>query len=78
MGMAVVAPWDRKAFTITLPVEPADDKEGLTCMFCWGPRVDWTTTFQTNGRRVWAGIHEACIARLESAGSLHPAPGTAR
>lgn len=67
MTMATVSPWDRKAFTATLAVERADPTEGLTCLLCLGPSVEWTVSYLLPGRRVWAGIHERCIRVLEDA-----------
>jgi hypothetical protein len=76
MGMAIVPPWDRKSFTATFAVTPANPEDALTCMFCWGPRCEWQTTFGTGGRRVWVGLHESCIARMENgAGSTAPTTG---
>jgi len=69
VGMAVVPPWDRKFFRAKFSVD-ANRDDTLTCMFCWGPRCEWTTTFRTGGRRVTVGLHEICIAAAESGASL--------
>lgn len=67
MGMATPEPSRTKA-TITFEVTPADPNDGLTCMLCWGPRVDWHTVLKLGGRTVTAGLHECCIERAETKG----------
>lgn len=72
--MATVPPWDRKSFTATFRVESADPAEGLTCMLCGGPRCQWMTKLGGEGRRIWVGLHESCISRVE--GPPAPTPPT--
>lgn len=67
-GFATVPPWDRTEarFQLAVTIATKEDRENLTCMICWGPRCEWTTTFHTGARRVWVGLHEHCIQRLET------------
>ena len=77
MSMATVPPWDRKVANLSMPVTPAnaEERENLTCLLCWGSRVQWVVTMRHGGRRIWAGLHEECIAAVETRGTTSPGGG---
>lgn len=58
--------WAARSMTLVMHLEPADPVEELTCMFCWGPKVEWVTTLRLGGRTLTVGIHECCRSRLEA------------
>ena len=58
-------PWPTSAtMDIHLELKRALSEDELTCWFCHGPKVEWETTYQTNGTRHWVGIHESCRAKV--------------
>lgn len=64
--MTMANPWQPGTLTLELALVPSDPAQELTCLFCWGPRVEWETTLRLGGRTLTVGIHGCCAARLQA------------
>jgi hypothetical protein len=60
--------------TLELDLVLSDPADELTCMFCWGPKVQYETTLRLGGRTLTVGIHESCAGRLMSSWSPKLSP----
>lgn len=49
---------------LELELHPADPADELTCLFCWGPKVEWETAIRLKGTTRIVGVHEYCRVRL--------------
>lgn len=64
MTMADPLPVEQ-TLTLNLELTRANDADELTCLFCWGPKVEWEAMLRLDGRILGVGIHESCRARLD-------------
>jgi hypothetical protein len=72
--MTMADPWEGTGGTLTLELElqPTDPADELTCLFCWGPKVQYETTLRLGGRTLTVGIHASCANRLQAKSKPSP------
>ena len=72
--MTMAEPREPGTLTLVLDLVPSDPADELTCMFCWGPKVQYETVLRLGGRTLTVGIHGSCASRLMSRWSPTPSP----